>query len=656
MPRSNLAQLARRKKQTRLNFESVNESSPVHSSSSKVKNDSSDDSITILPSSHPHSRNDLKYDFRTVEKSLQAKPKDIQPTACSVDSPVLGKFSELITGRNLYAIPGLYNTRVHAICRIAKNKKSTVKTNGLDSSEGSEAESDIAYSVKKLPKPEAVLACKQRLTHASEINMHLLRNELPCNDPNKSSEDDIKFVNTISNLQKSSSPKKFGSSFRTNNKMIVIDSSDDESPITSSNMLTELPPQKICSPLKRHRVMSKDQASNNGSSPMCRSDIQRDNSDDSEDIVSPVKRMCHTRSKEKKINLKMQSTGSESNASFFLKRRSRQQITKRHRTDKEKALELMKRKRAGERIDFLTESELSSDGSSDDKFETLSVFDDEDGSIEQNERDYDEENIETNYSDFVVNNDDELFGVPDHMAFVPLQFTHTAHKPLKDHFRDVVEWMVKDKVYPAFAREDEVYLQAFRKLDDICQGLAKSKFISTQWTLEFTQALWKYPYFISGPLSEEENYKLNTGVPKCDACNRRKHIPTSYIQFDGQAYDKKTLIAREKTQSNGEVSRSRNKKAYSKQVQWLVGSICKRNAQYSHSLIHWKFALNEWVIDCLSHEGHFNAEKSSAEYTMDTVQLDQYANNIVDTWESKGIIMSLYRDWKIQRKIAEELT
>lgn len=48
MPRSNLAQMARRKQQTRLNFESAHGiSSPIQSSATKVKNDPSDDSATI---------------------------------------------------------------------------------------------------------------------------------------------------------------------------------------------------------------------------------------------------------------------------------------------------------------------------------------------------------------------------------------------------------------------------------------------------------------------------------------------------------------------------------------------------------------------------------------------------------------------------------
>lgn len=61
------------------------------------------------------------------------------------------------------------------------------------------------------------------------------------------------------------------------------------------------------------------------------------------------------------------------------------------------------------------------------------------------------------------------------------------------------------------------------------------------------------------------------------------------------------------------------------------------------------------MIDFLSKEGHLTTEKITKRLTMDTIELDRHANLLVDTWESTGIIKSLYRDWKIQRKIAEEL-
>ncbi|POS88100.1 hypothetical protein EPUL_000529 [Erysiphe pulchra] len=627
MPRSNLAQMARRKHQTRLNFESAYSiSSPIQSSSTKVKNDSSDDSVTIL--SDP------------LENKIDPENEYVE---------FLHKSSEQHNVRKLCSDPKFFDTRVHAISRYAKNRKSIVNINGLDSSEGSDAESDIILGIK----PEDSITFQQRQNHTPLSNMNHLKAELlNPNNPFDSSENEFECAYSHRKLQEPPN---------TNKNLIVIDSSDDELFITLSNNLKSTPHLETSSPLKRHRIVSNDKVSKEDSSPAYHySKIHWDDSEDSEEIVSPMKRRCHTRSKENRINSNLQITGVESKPRLLQKCHTRQHNKKRHRTGKEKALELMKRKRAGENIEFLTDTELSSDETSDDKFEVLSVFEDDDEFLEQNEGSGEairkEEETESNDSDFVVNNEEGLLGVPDYMSFVPLQFTHTAHKPLKEHFRDTVEWMVKNKIYPSFARDDEVYLQAFRKLDDICQGLAKSKFISTQWTIDFTQAIWTYPYFISGPLSEGEGYDFITAIPKCDACNRRKHIPTSYIQFKGQAYDRNTLIVKDQSRYANNISEAGNKKLQFKQIQWCVGSICKRNAQYSHSLIHWKFALNEWVVDFLSKEGHFTTEKITDRLMMDSVKLDQYANHLVDTWESKGIIKSLYRDWKIQRKIAEELT
>lgn len=158
------------------------------------------------------------------------------------------------------------------------------------------------------------------------------------------------------------------------------------------------------------------------------------------------------------------------------------------------------------------------------------------------------------------------------MHDIPLEFTHAAHKPLKEHFKDAVrtflascdftnnhmqvEWMVHNKVNPGFARYDDVYKQAFRKLNYEYETLAKSKFSSTQWTNDFTKALQARPVMVERSLNEGEGFGPD-GIPKCDACNHRvsimksslfhkltspeKHIPLVAISFNGKAYVKETL-------------------------------------------------------------------------------------------------------------------
>lgn len=153
---------------------------------------------------------------------------------------------------------------------------------------------------------------------------------------------------------------------------------------------------------------------------------------------------------------------------FTPSRLTRQQKAPRHRTEKEKTMELLKRKRAGEKITALTDSEVSDaeDGKggvydTDSDLQALSEFEDEEESPEilkqktvkpkrraaTGEDEYD--------SEFVVDDEEGMLGmfynivisktctnsvgVPDiGLHDIPLEFTHAAHKPLKEHFKDAV--------------------------------------------------------------------------------------------------------------------------------------------------------------------------------------------------------------------------
>lgn len=135
-----------------------------------------------------------------------------------------------------------------------------------------------------------------------------------------------------------------------------------------------------------------------------------------------------------------------------------------------------------------------------------------------------------------------ILGVPE-MSQIPLQFTHAAHKQLKEHFKDVVEWMVHKKVNPAFNKDDPMYRQAFAKMSDEVSGLATSKFISTQWTAEFTRALKARPELHERGLADGEGLN-EEGIPKCDVCNHRKHYPKYGISLKGKAYSMVSQIHR----------------------------------------------------------------------------------------------------------------
>jgi hypothetical protein len=130
-----------------------------------------------------------------------------------------------------------------------------------------------------------------------------------------------------------------------------------------------------------------------------------------------------------------------------------------------------------------------------------------------------------------------LLGIPD----MPLQFSRRSLRPLKENFEDCVEWLLRNKLDPEFpGKDDERYSHAFIKVDDEARGYATSSFLSSQWTAEFTAAIKARPILTMRNVEDGEGITVE-GVPKCDACNHRKHPPKYALSFRGEPYVKKTL-------------------------------------------------------------------------------------------------------------------
>jgi hypothetical protein len=311
---------------------------------------------------------------------------------------------------------------------------------------------------------------------------------------------------------------------RKRNPKPLVESDEDES-------------QPIISPLKRTRKPVESNDSELVSSPTKRrrnSQREVELSSDS-DLPSP---------RTMAANLKKRDSTSKTPPRF-----TRQQKTvRRHRTEKEKKMELLKRRRAGENIEQVTDSSESdsNEEDADEELQQLSEFDDEEPSPENTrkpaKRTARKQNAdsEDDTDNFVVEDDEGPLGIPDHMREIPIEFTSAAHKPIKEHFRDVVEWMVHNKVNPGFEWKDPVYETAFRKVDQEAGGFADSKFVSTQWTAEFTKAIYARPNLIIRPLEPGEGIDV-LGEAKCEACNHRKHVPSFSLQLKGKAYNKVTL-------------------------------------------------------------------------------------------------------------------
>ncbi|MCJ1387042.1 hypothetical protein MMC17_010171 [Xylographa soralifera] len=327
------------------------------------------------------------------------------------------------------------------------------------------------------------------------------------------------------------------------------------------------------------------------------------------------------------------------------------------------ALEKLKASRVGQRVvDLSSESEVPTeprralyDHDSDSEAESQEDTDAEwrNETIRQSLRDeeggYDE--------DFVVDDEEETLGAPDVLEDIPLEFTRHAHKKTKEHFKDVVEWMVHKKLNPAFPRDDSVYRVAFYKLDDEVSGYAGSKFLSAAWMGDFARAIKARPRYSDVPVSGQ----IFSDLHHCEACNRRNHPARFIITFAGKAYHKETLEnvseddEDEENDSDDDEVKSRNAEGFSLpsvDKQYYVGRNCKENAEIAHSLLHWRYHLNDWILDWLRNEGYETPEKIVERDKWSIKKRSDYANKVVDEMEKKGEIRALYRDFKINLDIA----
>ena len=347
-----------------------------------------------------------------------------------------------------------------------------------------------------------------------------------------------------------SSPAK-----RRKSKPIIVDEEDEDddepivSPIKRSSPLKrqrqpiETDESEVESPSKRQRPVGKNATETDESDFEFESPPKRRNEDDSV-LQSPgnIKGKGHIGLSEGRKSTKTPT------------RLTRQQNQpKKHRTAKEKQLELLKRKRAGNVNATLTDSDIDDDEhpvglyDSGSDLQALSEFEDESEEevVEKRKKmttprkkTKSVENGDDYDSEFVVEDDDELLGVP--MLDIPLAFTQAAHKPIKEHFKDAIEWLVHNKLNPGFSRDDAVYRTAWRKLEDESRVIASSKFISSQWTEEFTKAIYARPDMHERKLAPGEGLDLR-GEVRCEACNRSKHPATWGIMFRGTPYSKETL-------------------------------------------------------------------------------------------------------------------
>ena len=76
----------------------------------------------------------------------------------------------------------------------------------------------------------------------------------------------------------------------------------------------------------------------------------------------------------------------------------------------------------------------------------------------------------------------------------------------------------------------------------------------------------------------------------------------------------------------------------------------------AHLLTHWKFQLNEWVVDYLRRMGHMEDSEILRRANMSQKRSTRHAIEVCKKMEEDGEIERLYRDFHIHLKTAREKT
>ncbi|KAL4899538.1 hypothetical protein BDW74DRAFT_189026 [Aspergillus multicolor] len=270
------------------------------------------------------------------------------------------------------------------------------------------------------------------------------------------------------------------------------------------------------------------------------------------------------------------------------------------------------------------------------------------------------EDLDRYEDDFVLEDEDDKFGVPSGLEDIPIEFSRHAYKQLKDYFQDAVEWMVYNQLNPAFPRSDPVFMVAFDKLEAEVRGRTGSQLVSSVWNADFRRALLARPHM------EITTYPIDLRHP-CDACNRSGHPASSDMMLYGKAYSLETLepledADSEEEQSNDEEEedgQERDRDGYvlpDEDRRFHLGRHCKKNAALAHKLTHWRFNLNEWVVEHLRITGYFSDKKILKRSQYSQKKKNKHAAKAVNKMIESGEIMKLWRDFQLDLRTAREST
>ncbi|KAL3480420.1 hypothetical protein BJX99DRAFT_220767 [Aspergillus californicus] len=347
--------------------------------------------------------------------------------------------------------------------------------------------------------------------------------------------------------------------------------------------------------------------------------------------------------------------------------RTRGNIASSAKAQRQRHLEALRRRRAGEREEddedrLSPQSEGPEPESSDAEEETpVRQPQSRHWTIESESSDVEStiganEDLDRYEDDFVLDDDDDKLGVPD----MPIQFSRHAYKQTKDYFKDAIEWMVHNQLNPAFPRTDPVYKVAFDKLEAEVRGRTGSQLLSSVWNVNFRRAL------LARPQIEAIPFPLDLQYP-CSACNRSGHPASSDIKFYGKPYSLETLepLADPDPDSDEEQSRSeadkdereRDRDGFvlpDEDTRFYLGRHCAKNTEMAHKLTHWRFHLNEWVLEHLRILGYMSNKKIVKRSKYSQKKKNKHAAKAFMKMIESGEVEKLWRDHHIDLKVARE--
>lgn len=216
--------------------------------------------------------------------------------------------------------------------------------------------------------------------------------------------------------------------------------------------------------------------------------------------------------------------------------RTRGRLAESARDKRLKHLEALRRRRAGQKEQSESESASATeqDGNENGNDATPSriAYHGQEGDSDVESAIASNEDLDRYEDDFVLEDDNAELGVP--TEEIPFEFTRHAYKKPKEYFRDVVAWMVHNRLDPAFPRSDAMYEVAFMKLEDEVKGRAGSQLISSVWDPDFRRALLARPHIEVTAFPTEM-------LHSCDACRRSGHPASADVKLYGKAYSLQTL-------------------------------------------------------------------------------------------------------------------